>query len=50
MVIRCPRQFAFAYPEEKMLVLAEYGYPPITNDEVFKEIFEHAENFKKYND
>ena len=79
------RQFAFAYPEEKLLtlaaeikkivddkskytdwaarddikaelkmdlilVLAEYGYPPVTNDEVFKEIFEQAENFKKYND
>ena len=33
-----------------ILVLAEYGYPPVTNDEVFKEIFEQAENFKKYND
>ena len=31
-----------------ILVLAEYGYPPVTNDEVFKEIFEQAENFKKY--
>lgn len=33
-----------------ILVLAEYGYPPVTNDEVFKEIFEQAENFKRYND
>lgn len=33
-----------------ILVLAEYGYPPVTNDEVFKEIFEQAENFKIYND
>ena len=33
-----------------ILILAEYGYPPVTNDEVFKEIFEQAENFKKYND
>ena len=33
-----------------ILVLAEHGYPPVTNDEVFKEIFEQAENFKKYND
>ena len=33
-----------------ILILAEYGYPPMTNDEVFKEIFEQAENFKKYND
>ncbi|MBR6520694.1 MAG: DUF3387 domain-containing protein, partial [Paludibacteraceae bacterium] len=32
-----------------ILVLAEHGYPPVTNDEVFKEIFEQAENFKKYN-
>lgn len=33
-----------------ILVLDKYGYPPVTNDEVFKEIFEQAENFKKYND
>lgn len=32
-----------------ILVLAEYGYPPVMNDEVFKEILEQAENFKKYN-
>lgn len=32
-----------------ILILAEYGYPPVTSDEVFKEIFEQAENFKKYN-
>ena len=32
-----------------ILILAEYGYPPVTNDEVFKKIFEQAENFKKYN-
>ena len=31
-----------------ILVLAAHGYPPVTNDEVFKEIFEQAENFKKY--
>lgn len=31
-----------------ILILAEYGYPPVINDEVFKEIFEQAENFKKY--
>lgn len=31
-----------------ILVLAKYGYPPVTNDEVFKEIFEQAENFKRY--
>lgn len=33
-----------------ILVLAEHDYPPVTQDEVFKEIFEQAENFKKYND
>ncbi|WP_418684076.1 type I restriction endonuclease subunit R [Alistipes putredinis] len=33
-----------------ILVLAEYGYPPVTNDEVYKEILEQAENFKRYND
>jgi type I restriction enzyme R subunit len=31
-----------------ILVLAENKYPPVTRDEVFKEIFEQAENFKKY--
>lgn len=32
-----------------ILVLAAHDYPPVTHDEVFKEIFEQAENFKKYN-
>lgn len=32
-----------------ILVLAEYGYPPVTNDEVYKKILEQAENFKRYN-
>ena len=32
-----------------ILKLAEYKYPPVTQDEVYKEIFEQAENFKKYN-
>jgi len=31
-----------------IMLLAKHGYPPITRDEVFKEIFEQAENFKKY--
>jgi type I restriction enzyme R subunit len=31
-----------------ILILAENDYPPVTKDEVFKEIFEQAENFKKY--
>ncbi len=33
---------------ELILILADNGYPPVTKDEVFKEIFEQAENFKKY--
>jgi type I restriction enzyme R subunit len=31
-----------------IMILAEHGYPPVPKDEVFKEIFEQAENFKKY--
>lgn len=31
-----------------ILTLDKYGYPPVPKDEVFKEIFEQAENFKKY--
>ena len=31
-----------------IMLLAENGYPPITHDEVYKEIFEQAQNFKKY--
>ena len=31
-----------------ILVLAEYGYPPVDRDQVYQEIFEQAENFKKY--
>jgi type I restriction enzyme R subunit len=30
-----------------IMLLAENGYPPIDRDEVYKEIFEQAENFKK---
>ena len=33
---------------ELILVLARHGYPPVDRDEVYKEIFEQAENFKKY--
>ncbi len=32
-----------------ILVLADNDYPLVPKDEVFKEIFEQAENFKKYN-
>jgi type I restriction enzyme, R subunit len=31
-----------------ILTLAENDYPPVPKDEIFKEIFEQAENFKKY--
>lgn len=30
-----------------IILLAESGYPPVDRDEVYKEIFEQAENFKK---
>lgn len=30
-----------------ILLLDEWGYPPIDRDEVYKEIFEQAENFKR---
>ena len=30
-----------------ILLLNEFGYPPVERDEVYSEIFEHAENFKK---
>jgi type I restriction enzyme R subunit len=31
-----------------IILLAENDYPPVDRDEVYKEIFEQAENFKKY--
>jgi len=31
-----------------IILLAENGYPPVDRDEVYKEIFEQAENFKKF--
>ena len=30
-----------------IILLDEWGYPPIDRDEVYKEIFEQAVNFKK---
>ena len=33
---------------DQILILTENGYHPVPKDEVFKEIFEQAENFKKY--
>jgi type I restriction enzyme, R subunit len=32
---------------ELILILDEFGYPPVERDEVYIEIFEQAENFKK---
>ncbi|EBA00677.1 type I restriction endonuclease subunit R [Marinobacter sp. ELB17] len=31
-----------------ILLLAKHGYPPVDRDEVYKEVFEQAENFKQY--
>jgi len=31
-----------------ILLLAKHGYPPVDRDEVYREIFEQAENFKKH--
>ena len=36
------------FKADLIILLAEHGYPPVDNDEVYKEIFEQAENFKKY--
>ena len=33
-----------------IILLAENDYPPVDRDEVYKEIFEQAENFKKYSE
>ena len=30
------------------VILKRYGYPPVTIDDVYKEVLEQAENFKKY--
>jgi len=30
-----------------IMLLAKFGYPPVSRDEVYKEIFEQAENFKR---
>lgn len=31
-----------------ILLLDNYGYPPVTIDDVYKDVLEQAENFKKY--
>ncbi len=33
-----------------ILLLDEYGYPPVERDEVYTDIFEQAENFKRYHE
>jgi len=33
-----------------MILLDENGYPPVPRNEVYNEVFEQAENFKKYQD
>lgn len=33
-----------------ILVLAKHGYPPVDRDEVYKEIFEQAENLKRWSE
>ena len=32
---------------ELILLLHEYGFPPVANDDVYKNVLEQAENFKK---
>ena len=31
-----------------ILLLHRYGYPPVANDDAYKDIIEQAENFKKH--
>ena len=31
-----------------MCIRDRFGYPPVTIDDVYKEVLEQAENFKKY--
>ena len=31
-----------------IILLTGHGYPPVDKDKVYKENFEQAENFKKY--
>jgi type I restriction enzyme R subunit len=31
-----------------ILLQTKHGYPPVDRDEVYKEIFEQAEHFKKH--
>lgn len=31
-----------------LILMVKHGYPPVTRDEVFKDVIEQAENFRKY--
>ena len=33
-----------------IILLDENGYPPVPRDEVYKDVFEQAENFKKFDE
>lgn len=33
---------------DSILLLDEFGYPPVTLNDVYKEVLEQAENFNKY--
>ena len=35
--------------QDLILLLDEFGYPPVTNDVVYEEVLAQAENLKKYN-
>lgn len=37
------------FEADLMILLDENGYPPVPRNEVYNEVFEQAENFKKYN-
>ena len=42
------RMLQIYHQKKVILLLDEYGYPPVTLDDVYKEVLEQAENFKKY--
>lgn len=35
---------------DRIMLPDEHGYPPVPKDEVYKEIFEQTENFKRFRD
>lgn len=50
ILLKLAHKYDFTYPEDKLLILllAKHGYLPVERGEVYKEIFEQAENFRKY--